>query len=369
MRRVLPLLTLVGTLLPAPAVPPAAAEPGHLVAAAAPQAPVLRLPLSGDAWLQQTFSVLLAPGPNDLSFAFGRLEVSLDDLDLAVLSPTAGVSVAAISIPPDARDTIIWELDAEQACQATLALSHPLKGIDRRVDYTAILHADGQNLDVAAKLVVANHSKLVFDSAKLLLPDGRELTAALPQGDTFELPLFSAPGVAYKPRLIYDTDRYGTAVAAVLRLGREGDDTFSAGSLTGGKITFRTPGDAGGYVGDDNLPLLPPHEPVDVKLGAVPEITVTRTLVASTQAPVKSDVRGKLALFNQEDDVELEVKNLRPTPVTVTLRDNIAGDWTMLRSSLPYTKFSAGTVEFLVSLQPGEAQKVKYLARRNNLQP
>jgi hypothetical protein len=363
-RRVLPLACLL--ILPVLA---GAGEPAHLAATQLPSGPVLCLSVSGDALLHQRLEVDLAAGPNTLAYPFGRLDVALDALDVQPVSPETGLTLSEVSLTPDARDTAVWQLTADKACRATLQLRHPLKGLEWRLEYAVTLSRDARTCSVAANLVVTNRSKLVFDNVLLRLPGGQQLQTALAQNETFQKRLFMAEEVACEPMTVYDPARYGSAVAAVLRLPRTGNDPFGAGLLTAGKVRFYSGDETHAYLGEDNLPLVAPHERVDLKVGTVPEITATRKVAKTSQLDVKTDIRDKLALYNQEDDIEVELRNQRKTPVSLILRDKFDGDWSLLRPSVPGTRLDADVAEFTVSLEPSEVRKVTYTVRRANQQP
>ena len=141
------------------------------------------------------------------------------------------------------------------------------------------------------------------------------------------------------------------------------------GPVPAGKVRMYGPGSPGVYLGEADIPYLAPREPVDIKLGAVPDVPVARKLVSATKIDTKSDARDKLVLFNEDDAVELEVKNLRKVPVELLVRDDIAGDWSIVNQSDPFKRVDVDTIEFSVKLEPGETRKVTYTARRYNLQP
>ena len=346
----------------------AGAQSGGVVTVSMPGDPVLWLPATGDALLQQTYPIHLSAEATTFTFAFGRLDVPLDGLDIRVDPPDAA-EVTGITIAPNAGDTVRLDLAAPADRDASLIVTHPLRGIERRIAYAATINSGAATVDVTAKLVLCNKSKLAFSAAKLVLPGGHEVTTALPLNETFELPVYTNAGIPYEPVFIYDPPKYGGAVAALLRVPRDGDGAFASSPVVGGKVTFTSSGAPGAWIGEDTLPYLPPHEKVDLRIAALSDITVARRLVRSTQVDMKTDIRDKLVLYSLEDEVQLEVHNPRQVPVVVIVRDAIPGDWQMLNNSAPYAKPAADTVEFAVSLQPGEGRVISYVAKRTNIQP
>lgn len=362
--RLVALVVALGLCLPV-----GADDTGHVATAVALAEPEIRLPPAGDALVRRTATVALQAGPNLLAFPFGRLDIPLDALELDVVAPAEGVTISDTFIAPDARDTVQWVLSADEEREATLAIAHPLKGIEWRVEYTATMHREAEALTVGADIVLANKSKLDFPAARLELPTGDRVSTALRQNDTFQLAVFAAEAIPYRSLFVYDPARFGGTVTAVLRVLRDRDDPFSTGALPSGRVRIYAPGQPAAYVGEDTIGYLPPRESVDLRLGPVPEVTVARKLVKSTQVEVRSDVRNKLVLFHQDDEVELEVRNLRRSPLVLHVRDRIEGDWSILRHSLPYERIDAATVEFVIPLAAGETRKLAYTARRHNLEP
>lgn len=344
-------------------------QPGRLVTSTELADPRLRLPMSGDAWLQQTATVRLAAGPNAMAFAFGALEIPLDKLELDITDPAGAVEITDTAIAPEDGGSILWQLSAAQNCAATMEIGFPLKGIEWRCEYDLSLPIDPAKVDINAWAVITNRSKLEFPWAQLTLPGGHPLSAQLIQNETVKLPLFSATGLACAPAFVYDPAKYKGDVTAVLRLLRDGQDVFSARGVPAGKLTIHSPGPPTTYLGEDTLPYLAPSERVDVRLGIVPEVTVARKVVKSTQVEPKTDVRNKLVLFHQDDEIEFEIKNMRKTALRLEVKDRIPGDWKMVKHSDPFEREDGETIRFDLEVGPGATRKVTYTARRMNLEP
>lgn len=344
-------------------------EMGHLVTVTELADPVLIVPLSGDTVLQQTVALSLDGGTNRLSFAFGRLEIPLDRLQVQVVRPTEGVSLSEVAINPAIRDTAQWTVVAAYPCRAELAVSYPLKGIEWRVEYSAQINRETETLDITAKVILTNRSRLDFPAVTIRLPGGDVLTTRLRQNETCQAPLYAAEGVPYRPVFIYDPPRYGASTVGLLRVSRDREDRFGSQLVVPGRIRLWLPAPPATCVGEDTLSYLPPREPVDIKLGTIPQLSVTRRLVRADQQDVKSDIRGRLVLFNEEDEVEFEVQNQLRSPVVLHLRDRLVGDWVMVRSAGPFEKLDAETIELVTQIAAGETRKISYVARRLNLEP
>ncbi len=318
---------LVALLLAMSLAPASADEPGHITTADVLENPEILLPLSGDAYLRRTATVDLAPGMNLLTFAFGQLSIPLDKLEIAIVAPSEGVGIKALTIAPEAGTVVRLEIAAEKACEATILMAFPLKGIEWRCAYTATIDRDRETLDISAAVVFTNKSKIEFEMARVELPGGHIVTTPLRLNETFEVPLFSADAVAYRAAFIYDPARYSGGTTAILAVMRDRDDIFCSRPVPTGSLRLFATGSSATDLGSTTLPYLAPHEPVDIRLGTVPEVTVGRKVLASTQVDVSKDIRNKLVLFHQDDTVEFEVKNARKTPVVLrALRADRRGD-------------------------------------------
>ena len=343
--------------------------PDHLATTVSLQESQVRLEPGKDAYVTQTTRIELAAGDNDLAFDFGTLGIPLDALDFGVEAAAGRLAVSELSIVPQAPGVAHWTVTADERCDAQVTVGFPLKGIEWRVEYSAVVYRDVATLDIEAGLVVTNKSPIQFPAAQVSLPGGLSLVTPLKRDETLEAHLYTANSVPYQASFVYDAPRYGAGVVALMRVLRQGDAQFAQSPVPAGKIQLYSPGAPGVYLGEDNLPYLAPREPLNIKLGTVPDLPVARKLVSATRIDTKSDVRDKLVLFNEDDVVEIEVKNLRKVPVDVLVRDEIAGDWSIVKQSDEFSRVDADTIQFEVTLQPGETKTIGYTARRYNLQP
>ena len=106
------------------------------------------------------------------------------------------------------------------------------------------------------------------------------------------------------------------------------------------------------FVGEDNVDHTPKNETVRLKLGDAFDVTAKRK-----QTDYKSLGRqGKFGSVH-ESAFELELKNAKKEPVTVSILEPMPGDWEVLQSSHPFTKEAAGTARFKVTV-PAEGSAV-----------
>jgi hypothetical protein len=107
------------------------------------------------------------------------------------------------------------------------------------------------------------------------------------------------------------------------------------------------------FVGEDHIDHTPNKEELDLLLGRAFDVTA----------------RGKQVSFSRiadnvyENAYEVEVKNAKKEPVTVTVREYVPGDWKMLEESTKSTKPDASTAEWQVQVPAEGSAKLSYKVR------
>ena len=112
------------------------------------------------------------------------------------------------------------------------------------------------------------------------------------------------------------------------------------------------------FVGEDSVDHTPKNELVRLKLGDAFDVTAKRK-----QTDYKSLGRqGKFGSVH-ESAFEIELKNAKKEPVTVSVLEPMPGDWEVLQSSHPYLKEAAGTARFKVTVPAEGSATLTYRVR------
>lgn len=359
------LLLAVGVLLTTLTV---AAEVGMTPVGGTPQIVFTRL---AGVNLRQEAPVQLQAGENRFLVDFGRYDIDPATLDLRVLEPAQGVAVVGRDFPARQPGQVVFLLRAAQAANARLCLSCALKGLESEVSYTALLTPPTQTLALEAQVSLRNNSKQPFSQVQVLLPGGHQLTTGLDLGQSVQQRFFRREGIPYQVTYLYDNTRFKDSVRAILELDRGGASDFDKLPLPAGKAKVLAGGadTAANFIADTTVKYAPAHENVELDLGIVPEITVLRTKLRGDQGNVRTDVYKKLALFDLEEEYELQVENHRAGAVTIAFDEHIAGEWQLVKASVPSQKLDAGTLEFTLKLDPGQKTKLNYVVKRLNVEP
>ena len=107
------------------------------------------------------------------------------------------------------------------------------------------------------------------------------------------------------------------------------------------------------FVGEDHIKHTPKNEELDLMLGRAFDVTA----------------RGKQVDYKRiadnvyENSYEIEVKNAKKEPVTVTLREFVPGDWTMLEELVKHEKVDASTAEWQLNVPAEGSAKLTYKVR------
>ena len=112
------------------------------------------------------------------------------------------------------------------------------------------------------------------------------------------------------------------------------------------------------FVGEDSLDHTPKNELVRLKLGDAFDVTGHRK-----QTDYKSLGRqGKFGNVH-ESAFQIELKNAKKEPVTVSVLEPMPGDWEVLQESHPHTKEAAGSARFKVTVPAEGSTTLTYRVR------
>ena len=313
--------------------------------------------------------------------------------------------LAFAGVPDSLRDkpTLVISLINPVAGAQELELSYLTGGLSWRADYVAELNATDAALDLNGWVTLTNQSGAAYPNAKLQLVAGdvnrvREMPSPAPravmakmqdmaaanemqQESLFEYHLYTLP----RPTTLAENQTKQVALlsASTVPVRKEfllqGADYYYSGqhgqlgqklkvgvfvefkNSTDNKLGLPLPKgvvrvykkDSAGnaqFIGEDSIDHTPKNETVRLKLGEAFDVTADKK-----QTDFKKI--GGTGRYNYvfESAYEIVLKNAKAEAVTVTVREPMPGDWTMVSESHPHTKAAAGTAEWQVSV-PAEGQ-------------
>jgi len=304
-----------------------------------------------------------------------------------------------------ARPTLVISLNSGVDRTQDLELSYLTGGLSWRADYVTNLSPDEKTLDLSGWVTLTNQSGAAYPNATLQLVAGdlnrakQRPERAMAAGAMMDRVKAAAPQMAEESLFeyhLYTLDRPTTLAVnqtkqvALLSASSvpvrkdyllQGQNYYYSGSYgdlgqkqkVGVFVEFdnkessrlgmplpkgiirvykRDSEGRAQFVGEDSVDHTPKNELVRLKLGDAFDVTAKRK-----QTDYKSLGRqGKFGSVH-ESAFEIELKNAKKEPVTVSVLEPMPGDWEVLQSSHAYIKEAAGTARFKVTV-PAEGSAV-----------
>ena len=314
-------------------------------------------------------------------------------------------------VPDTLRDkpTLVISLINPVAGQQNLELSYLTGGMSWRADYVAELNASDDQLDLNGWVTLTNQSGAAYPNAKLQLvagdlnrvreerPAPREMmamaskvadAAEMQQESLFEYHLYSLP----RPTTLAENQTKQVALMSATRVpvNKEyllaGANYYYSGQhgelgqkmKVGVFVEFANKGEGLGiplpkgvirmykkdsqgnaqFVGEDRIDHTPKNETVRLKLGDAFDVTADKKQTAFQKLAGTSRYN-----YVFESAYEISLKNAKSEPVTVTVREPMPGDWTMVSESQGHTKAASGTAEWKVRVPAEGATTLIYRVR------
>jgi hypothetical protein len=104
------------------------------------------------------------------------------------------------------------------------------------------------------------------------------------------------------------------------------------------------------FTGEDRIEHTPERTDVEIETSEAFDVTAKRRQVSFTQTN----------RTESESSYEVALTNRKKEAVTVLVREQFPGDWTVLQSSVPAKKLGAFSAEFPVSVPAGGETKLTY---------
>jgi hypothetical protein len=311
------------------------------------------------------------------------------------------------AVPANLRDrpTLVSELQSKRAGAQQVELSYLSGGLSWQADYVAELSADDSTLDLNGWVTLNNRSGTAYSNAKLQLVAGdvnrvREqmqrvrgasmvADAAAPavkavtqeslfeyhlytlgrpttlaDNQTKQVALLSATAVPTKKELLlqgsghYYSDSVGNIgtkikVAVFMEFANR-ENAHLGMPLPKGVVRVYKRDSAGNaqFVGEDRIEHTPKNEAVRLNLGNAFDVTADKK---------QTDFRRREpGLRAYESAYEIVLRNAKTEAASVTVREPVPGDWTMLEESQKHEKVAAGTAQWRVSVPAGGSATLKY---------
>lgn len=298
------------------------------------------------------------------------------------------------------KPSLVWLLDSKRPRQSVEA-SYLTSGIGWKADYVSVLSADEKNVDITGWVTIDNKSGATYEDASLKLVAGNvnrvrpEYPRAVPlsaavvkrsdegfheesffeyhlytlqrkatvrDNQTKQISLLSVDGAKVKKTYVvnpgyrfwfrqYDAvDKPRVGVYLVLDNSRKNGMGMP---LPKGTVRVYKK-DSGGslqFVGEDRIDHTPEDETVRIKMGDAFDIVAERS-------QTNFEVLSSGHLYRSSYKVAL--RNHKKEAVTVSVVEQISGDWTITQSSVKFEKETATRVRFDVPVAAGGTTDLTY---------
>jgi hypothetical protein len=314
------------------------------------------------------------------------------------------------SVPPNLRDrpTLVTELHTARPGPRAVELSYLSGGLAWQADYVAELSADNGSLDLNGWVTLTNRSGTAYPNARLQLVAGdvnrvreemkdamvlgRAALAAAPMpapqmsqqalfeyhlytlerpttiadNQTKQVALLHATGTPVTKELVLagEPHYYGSSAGEIGRKLKVGvfvefDNREASGlglPLPKGvvRVYQRDAQGRAQFIGEDRIDHTPKNEKVRLRLGNAFDITADKKQTDFRVRPQP----GRHDAY--ESAYEIVLRNAKSEAVTVTVREPVPGDWTMLQESQRHTKAATGTAQWQVSVPAGGSRTLSY---------
>ncbi|HLK14509.1 MAG TPA: hypothetical protein VKT78_06865 [Fimbriimonadaceae bacterium] len=338
------------------------------------------------------------------NWTYNGMVVKTDDGHY-ILNPVGEVEVMSMPEGMISLPTLVWDLESRRAGENLVELSYIANGIRWEANYVLTLDSESNSSALQGWVNLNNACGATFKEAKLKLLAGdvhtapnvrrTDLNAAfgaragaggggfleqqlfeyhlytlqrpatIKDKEIKQLSLLSAAKVPFKKRLIIDSLRdYGVYYPSQGEIGSGNlkpqvrvefvnDEQSGLGiPLPAGKFRIYQRDNSGSVqlLGEDSIQHTPKNEKVSLLVGNAFDIVANRKRL-------NFEALGGTQFREQ---FEIEVRNRKATSETVELLERHYGDWTIEKTSEPFTKEDANTMKYTVRLKPNEVRKVTY---------
>jgi hypothetical protein len=303
------------------------------------------------------------------------------------------------------KPTLVWLLQSGVASSQRVEASYLTSGITWKADYVVVLNEKDNGGDLSGWVTIDNKSGATYPAATLKLVAGdvnrarprQELRAVLesaakaaaapPQfqeesffeyhlyslqgrttiknNQTKQISLLDAPDIPIRKELrFYGASQYyrsqlgapisNQKVGVFLEIANTTQHHLGVPLPKGTVRVYKAAADKSlQFIGEDTIDHTPKDEKVKIKMGEAFDVVGERT---------QRDWK-KIAWNLYETEWDVELRNHKNEEVEVTIIEPVPGDWEVVKSSHPYTKVEAHTLQFTVKVPKDGKATVNYRVR------
>jgi hypothetical protein len=353
-----------------------------LVALPERAATVIRLDNPNATLIEEERVLTLQKGLNKVDFSWKGVTIDEDSIRLEVLEHPDAVTLLSVSYPPG-EAALVWEISSGGDYAETVRISYLLSNIDRLITYTAIADKAETQVDLKSFVVLRNFSGEDFAKARVLLDYGEGFEQGISHEETKQVLFLKAPKVPVRKVWTFDAEKLpwdpqqlenrNVGIPVSYRVINDANSSLGKFALWGGKARiFQDDGhESTIFLGEDNAPMIPVGEKMELYIGDSRDIVVTQRKQRDAQVDIQKNNDGGIVLYNTDEIITAKIENFKDKPAALTMIQHIPGQWTMTDCNLKYTKKNASTLEFEIELAartekgPAVQELTMHYSRRN----
>jgi len=357
--------------------------------------------------LMSSPTAMISQGNGQSNFSYNGMVIQTADGKI-LLNPVGEVQVESLPAGLISKPTLMWMLDSDRAGKNNIELRYLTRGMSWESDYVLSLDKDGKAGDLKGWVTLHNNSGTTYIDSKLKLvagdvnrvvqnmgmgggfggggfgagrPAAPQVTqeqfadyhlytltrpATVRNNEMKQVSLLESTGVKVTKKLLVDA-MWGMGTVypnegvvgtgpikpvVYLEIKNSKENKLGMPLPKGTFKVFQT--DSSGslqMLGEDDIDHTPKEETVSLRVGKAFDIVVERkrTLFEWIR-------RGWAA----RQSFEVELRNRKETPETVTVWERHWGDHKITQQSMEGKWLDSQIYEFVVTLQPNEVKKVTY---------
>ncbi len=332
-----------------------------LVALPERAATIIRLDNPNATLIEEERVLTLQQGTNKVDFSWQGVQIDEDSIRLEVLDHPDNVTLLSVSYPPG-EAALVWEISSGGDYAETVRISYLLSNIDRLITYNAVADKDETKLDLKSYVVLRNFSGEDFEKARILLDYGEAFEQGIDHEETKRVLFLKAPTVPIRKIWTFDAARLpwdpeqlenrNVGIPVSYRIVNDAASSLGEFAMWGGKARlFQDDGhDSTIFLGEDNAPLVPVGEKMELYIGDSRDIVVTQRKQRDNRINPQYNDRNRVVLYDTDEIITAKIENFKDQPATLTMIQHIPGQWDMAECNMEYTKKDAFTLEFEIEL-------------------
>ena len=333
----------------------------QLVALPERAATIIRLDNPNATLIEEERVLTLQQGLNKVDFSWKGVQIDEDSIRLEILDHPDGVNLLSVSYPPG-EAALVWEISSGGDYAETVRISYLLSNIDRLITYKAVADKAETKVDLKSYVVLRNFSGEDFDKARILLDYGEAFEQGIDHEETKQVLFLKAPTVPIRKiwtfvaaRLPWDPEQLesqNVGIPVSYRILNDATSGLGQFAMWGGKARlFQDDGHGSTiFLGEDNAPLVPVGEKMELYIGDSRDIVVTQRKMRDAQINLRKNDSDRVVLYDTDEIITAKIENFKDSPAMLTMVQHIEGQWDMEECNLKYVKKDAGTLEFEIEL-------------------